>query len=236
MENTQVLRHPHIVRLDDAGYWEGTFFLTLEYCDGGSVDGLMRSRGGPLPVSEAVPIVLQCLDGMDYAHQAELPRVPLADGRFGQGRGLVHRDLKPANLFLCGSGPGRVAKVGDFGLAKAFDLAGLSGQTSTGSGGGTPAFMPRQQVINFKYARPDVDLWALAASLYYMLTGVYPRDFPPGKDPCQHVVESRAMPIRQRDPAIPRRLADVLDHALLDQPTIPFQSAAEFKRALSQAL
>jgi serine/threonine protein kinase len=64
-----------------------------------------------------------------------------------------------------------MAKVGDYGLAKAFDAAGLSGQTRTGSMAGTPHFMPRQQVVNFKYARPEVDVWAMAASLYNILAG-----------------------------------------------------------------
>ena len=76
-----------------------------------------------------------------------------------------------------------VAKVGDYGLSKAFDLAGLSGQTCTGAVAGTPAFLPRQQVINFKYARPEVDVWAAAAFLYYLLTVRPPREFPPGMDP-----------------------------------------------------
>ena len=79
-----------------------------------------------------ISATLQCLAGLEYAHNADLGSVKLADGTLGRGRGLVHRDLKPQNLFLCGSGGSRVGKVGDFGLAKAFDQAGLSGQTRTG--------------------------------------------------------------------------------------------------------
>ena len=153
-------------------------FFTLEYCDGGSVDRLMVRRGGKLAIGEAVPIILQTLDGLDYAHNAEIPNVKLKDGSIGRGRGLVHRDLKPQNLFLCTVGGTQVAKLGDYGLAKAFDMAGLSGHTYTGEVAGTPQFMPRQQVLRFKDLRPEADVWAIAAALYNMLTGRFPRDFP----------------------------------------------------------
>lgn len=101
---------------------------------------------------------------------------------------------------------------------------------------GTPYFMPRQQVINFKYAKPEVDVWAMAASLYALLTGSPPRNFVHGTDPWQRVLQTDAMPIRQRQPALPPRLADVIDLALIDRPNMHFQSAAEFKRALENAV
>jgi serine/threonine-protein kinase len=225
VESTRALRHPNVVRLHDAGCTQGIFFFTLDYCDGGSVDQFLQRRGSLPPLEESTSIIFQALDGLDYAHNV-----------FGPGKGLVHRDLKPHNLFLSGSGPTRTARVGDYGLAKAFDSAGLSGLTCSGEVLGTPSFMPRQQVINFKYARPEVDVWAIAASLYYLLTGSYPRDFPVGVDWWRVVLESNAVPIRKRNPSVPNRLAEVIDHALVDKPAIPFKTAAEFKRALESAL
>ena len=133
--NTQALQHPNVVRLWEAGCSQGTFFFTLEFCEGGSVDKLMARRGGKLSIDEARPIILQALDGLHYAHHAEIPHVKLKDGSIGQGRGLVHRDLKPQNIFLSTAGGSRVAKLGDYGLAKAFDMAGLSGHTCTGEVG-----------------------------------------------------------------------------------------------------
>ena len=123
-------------------------------------------------------------------------------------------------------------KVGDFGLAKAFDTAGLSGQTRTGSIAGTLSFMPRQQIVNFKYAKPEVDVWAMAASLYFMLTGTGPRDFPKGEDPCDVILRTSAIPIRQRNAKIPIKLAQVIDAALIDKPQINIKTAAELRRAL----
>ena len=152
----------------------------------------------------------------------------------GKGRGLVHRDLKPANLFLSGSGKQRLTKIADIGVGKAFDTAGLSGQTRTGSVGGTPVYMPRQQVINFKYAKPDVDVWAMAATFYNLLTGSFPRDFNSGMDPWRVVLQTQPVPIRQRNPKIPKKMAEVVDLALVDQPTITFKTATEFKQALME--
>jgi serine/threonine-protein kinase len=126
-------------------------------------------------------------------------------------QGLVHRDLKPHNLLLTGSGASPIAKVADFGLSKAFDAAGLSGQTRTGLTAGTPLFMPRQQVINFEYAKPDVDVWAMAATMYHMLTGRFPRNFVRGKDPWQTVLQTDPVPIRKRDSSIPPKLTGLLD-------------------------
>jgi serine/threonine protein kinase len=118
--NTRALKHPHVVELRDAGCWQGIFFFTLEFCDRGSVSQRMKDGGGTLPIDEAGAILLQVLDGLDYAHNADIPHVQRADGSIGRGRGLVHRDLKPGNIFLATAGGGRVAKVGDYGLAKAF--------------------------------------------------------------------------------------------------------------------
>jgi hypothetical protein len=230
--NTKALRHRHVVGLRDLGYSEDKFFFTLEYCEGGSVQDLLK-KSGRFPVETAVPLVMQALDGLEYAHRVELPAVQLADGSSAFARGLVHRDIKPGNILLAKEGNAYFAKVGDYGLAKAFDLAGLSGLSVTGQVGGTPGFMPRQQLLDYRNARPEVDVWGMAASLYYMLTLCYPRDFKKGTDVWKVVVQTDAIPIRQRRPDIPATLATVIDHALVEKPAIGFKTAAEFCEALS---
>jgi serine/threonine protein kinase len=236
IENCKALKHPNVVGLRDSGFAQSTLFFTMEYCDGGSVSDLVQRRGGKLPIPEAGPIILQALEGLAYAHSAEVPRVQLADGTVGSGRGLVHRDLKPDNLFLSGSGASLVTKIGDYGFAKAYELAGLSGLTASGTAAGTPEFMPRRQLSKFKYAKPEVDVWAMAASLYYMLTGAFPRDFSRYSDRFSVVEHCDPIPIRQREASIPAKLAEVIDLALSEKPTIHFQTASEFKQALEIAL
>jgi serine/threonine protein kinase len=235
MANCQALDHPNVVRTYDSGYAEGIFYLMMEFCDGESIDQLLISEG-VRPVDEALAIIDDVLAGLEYAHTAEVPNVRAEHGAPARSTGLVHRDLKPQNVFLATDDGGRrVAKVGDFGLAKAFDLAGLSGMTETGEAAGTPEFMPREQVLNYKYVRPEVDVWAAAATLYNMLTGYTPRDFPPGVDRWRRVLATDPVPILDRGVALPASLAHVIDQALVDRPEIKFKSAAEFRAALEPA-
>lgn len=236
VKNTSALDHPNVVRLFKSGSYKDIFFYTMEYCNGGSLDRVLKKCGGKMPLDEAAPIILQALDGLDYIHHAEIPDVELDDGKTGKVRGLVHRDLKPANIFLAETQGTRTAKIADVGVGKAFDTAGLSGLTRTGTVAGSPATMPRQQVINFKYAKPDVDVWAMAASFYILLTGEFPRRFPDDEDPCLTVLQSKAVPIQKRNSDIPPKVAEVIDRALIDNPEIVIKEAAELKQALMAAL
>ncbi len=230
--NMSALDHPNIVRLQGSGGSTDTYFFVMEYCAGGSVFDQMLRSDGKLSIEEAKNISLQALVGLEYAHSALIPNVLLADGSLASGKGLVHRDLKPHNILLSKSGNSTTAKIADFGLAKAYQLAGKSGNTGTGEVAGTWAFMPRQLAFNYKYAQPDVDVWSMAASLYYMLTGVPPRNFSGGRNPVGVVLRNNPIPIRERDSSIPRALAEVIDHALIEEPEIYFKSAGEFRKAL----
>jgi serine/threonine-protein kinase len=96
--------------------------------------------------------------------------------------------------------------------------------------------MPRQQVLKFKESKPEVDVWALAATLYHMLSGAYPRDFPSSAEKWQVVLQSDPVPIRNRNASIPAKLAKVIDHALVEKPDIGFKSALEFKQALEKVM
>ncbi|MFD0276010.1 protein kinase [Kitasatospora sp. NPDC127111] len=218
---TQEMRHPNIATLHDAGFANGTFYLTTEFCTGGSLDRLHTLRGDRRQIPEAVRLYAQALEGLEHAH----------------ARSVVHRDISPSNILLHHNDGGHpTVKISDFGIAKAFDLAGLSGLTRTGTTAGKPSFVPRQQVVDFRRATPAMDLWSLAASLYWTLTGHVPRDFPAGQDPWLAVLRAPAVPIRERVPHIPRALAEVIDHALTEEPQIGFETSADLRRALLTAL
>lgn len=225
--NVMALQHPNIVGYRNHGSSGGAFFFTTEYCGGGSVHDLVRRKAGPLSVDEAVPIVVQALAGLDHAHTVVLGP---------DARGLVHRDIKPANILLSGAEHNPTAKLGDFGLAKAFDRAGLSGHSMTGTVAGTVTFMARKQLINYKYARPDVDVWSMAASLYWMLTCRAPRQLPAGSDPILSVLSQPAVPIRDRNPHVPPRLAAVIDATLVEKPPSEITTARAFADALRSSV
>ena len=148
----------------------------------------------------------------------------------------MHRDLKPHNLLLSGREGKWTAKPGDFGMAKSFAQAGLSGMTVTGNVGGTPAYMPREQVINFRQVKPVTDVRSLGATFYGMLTGQLPRDFPRGVDPMEVVLGGRIVPIHERDAGIPKKLAEVIDRSLAVNPKDRWQDAAQMHHALGKAL
>src|SRR5205823_6526037 len=110
-----------------------------------------------------VAIGCQALDGLAHAHAKQ----------------IVHRDIKEANLMLL-RGSTLTVKVADFGLAKNFHKSGASGMTADGALGGTLAYMPKEQLLDFKYVKPPADIYALGATLYRLLTGEYPRDYKDG--------------------------------------------------------
>jgi hypothetical protein len=219
IEITRSLRHPRIVALIDHGSTESTFYFAMEYCAGGSVADLQRRQPGGLPLTLSVRIALDALEGLAFAHE----------------QGFVHRDLKPENLLLAdNSGSG--AKVTDFGLAKSFQQAGLSGMTATGAVAGTLYFMPREQLTHFRLLKPVSDVWSMGATLYYMLTGAYPREFRPGEDPLPVILRGGVVPIRARDPRLPEAIAAVVDRSVVDAVPERYQTAGEFRAALAGAM
>ncbi|MCX6923236.1 MAG: protein kinase [Verrucomicrobia bacterium] len=220
VQSTSSLSHPNIVQIFDFGTSRGIFFLAMEFCDGGSVDQLMLAHGGKLPLAICKPIMLHTLEALQYAH----------------AKGFVHRDLKPSNILLCFSKKDVTAKIADFGLAKLFEQAGLSGLTLTGNWGGSPHFMAREQVVNFKYVKPTSDIWSIGATFYAMLTGCLPRDYSPGRDPLQVVLQEAPVPLLQRNSEVPTKIASVIDKALADNVHHRYASAEEMRNALLRAL
>ena len=189
-------------------------------------------------MEEATRILLQVLSGLDYVHNVDLS-VPVQKGLFRgsmDAHGIVHRDFKPGNIFLLRAEDRPTAVIADFGMAKAFDVAGVSRVTKSGAVMGTPVFMPRQQAMDTKYAKPEVDVWAASASYYNMLTGTFPKNFRMGVNPWKVIVGESAVPINDRDVNIPKSLASVIDRALCEQPKIGYQSASALRKDIVAAL
>lgn len=215
MTITAQLRHPNIVKLYDQGHCEGIPYFIMEYCEGGSLWDFIRQHGGRVPLETAKPIMLAALEGLAHAHQ----------------QGIVHRDLKPQNILLDRS----VARISDFGLAKNFQQAGFSGLSITGNYAGTPLFMPREQLINFKHLKPVSDVWSIAATFYFMLTGAFPYPFTKDRDPIDVILNEPIIPIEKRLIRLPDKLAEVINDALSVHSAQRYPTAKEFHRDLTKA-
>jgi serine/threonine protein kinase len=97
---------------------------------------------------------------------------------------------------------------------------------------GTCAFMPPEQICNSRDAKPSSDLYAVGATLYWFLTGTLAHDFSHGGNPIKTILEQDPVPLRERDPTVPKGLADVIHRALSRHPANRFGSAHELREAL----
>ncbi|MFA5140135.1 MAG: FHA domain-containing serine/threonine-protein kinase [Elusimicrobiota bacterium] len=220
MRSTMELKHPNIVAFYGSGRFEGGLYFAMEYCDSGSFTTLMESCGGRVPLEQAAPLMLQVADALEYAH----------------ARDIVHRDLKPGNILLKKEGRGLTAKISDFGLAKNYKLAGLSGVTEVGTAAGTLAFAPKEQLLNFRFTNPATDVFSTGAAFYSLLTGSYAYAFESVKEPLEAILDSRMVPLRKRSPDLPQALCAVIDKAVSPEAASRYQNGAELRAALKEVL
>ena len=206
--NLAALDHPGIVKVLETFESNGTSYYSMEYCGGGSLDALIAGRGC-LPQDEALKYFGQMADALGYMH----------------GRHMLHLDMKPGNVMLRTSGE---AVLIDFGLSKQYDDDGVP-ESSTTIGGGTPGYAPIEQT-NYKegdgsgHLPVTMDIYALGATLYKMLTGERP---PVASDVLVNFPEK---PLR--DHGVSDNVVAALRRAMQPIPANRYQSVAAFAEAL----
>ena len=151
------LRSPHVVQILDHGVFQGTPYIAMELLDGEDF-GKRLQRIGRMPPSDVLRIVGQVCRALTKAH----------------GVGIVHRDLKPENIFLVPDDDREIAKVLDFGIAKATGTGIDGSNTKTGAMLGTPYYMSPEQAQGIKAVDARSDLWSLAVIVFQALTGRLP--------------------------------------------------------------
>lgn len=216
------LEHPNIVRFIESGTNNGAVYLVTEYVEGSDAARLADSHGGRLPYREAIDIVSQALDALAYAHS----------------KGYIHRDIKESNILISGTEPDVTAKLTDFGLAKSFTQSGMSGITMAGDMAGTFAYMPPEQIRDFRNVRPTSDIYAIGMTAYSLLAGDTALDLGPHTDiagTVKAIFEGQIIPLRQRAPEVPERVAEVIERALAKDAENRWQSAAAMRTALMHA-
>ncbi len=222
IEVAAALDHPNIVRFVESGTHNGAVYLVTEYVEGPDAARLADAQGGRLPYEQAIDIISQSLDALAYAH----------------ARGYIHRDIKESNILIAGASPNFTAKLTDFGLAKSFTQSGMSGITMAGDMAGTFAYMPPEQIRDFRNVRPTSDIYAVGMTAYSLLAGDVALDMGPANDMAgtvRAIFEGQIIPLRQRAPHVPERVAEVIERSLAKHPGERWQSAAAMRTALMHA-
>ncbi len=202
------LNHPHILTLHDSGEAAGHHYYVMPFIAGESLRDLL-TRDGALPVDEAVSIVREVAEALDYAHRA----------------GIVHRDIKPENILLHEGH----AVVADFGIARALDPSEAN-LTETGLVVGTPAYLSPEQITNEELDGRS-DLYSLGCVLFECLTGEAPFSGTSVAAIAQRIVTA-APSVRARRPEISQQLDQALQTVMATKSEQRFSTGQEFAAAL----
>jgi serine/threonine-protein kinase len=207
------LQHPHILPLYDSGEADGLLYYVMPFVDGESLRQRL-AREGPLPIGDALGIVREVADALQYAHD----------------HGVVHRDIKPENIMLSGGH----ALVADFGIAKALSAAGVEHLTLSGMVLGTPLYMSPEQISGTAVDGRS-DQYSLACTLYEALTGR-----PPFSGPSPQAVLARhsidPVPgVSAAGRVVPPPVEAAIKRAMAKDPAERFASMRGFVRALESS-
>jgi len=219
------LRHPHIVPLYDSGDAGGSLYYVMPYEAGASLRHRLATEG-PLPVDDVVLILRDVCDALAHAH----------------AHGVVHRDIKPDNVLLSG----RHALVTDFGVAKAFAVAGGQRERDTetttfaahnaaltnGAALGTPGYMAPEQLFGDEQVDHRADIYAVGVLAYELLSGRLP--FSGGTPTAVWPMHGGATPppLTTYRPDVPAPLAAVVMTCLAMDPAERWASADDVVRRL----
>jgi WD40 repeat protein/serine/threonine protein kinase len=226
------LQHPNIVQIYEVGECKGQPYFAMEFVDGGSLAAGLD--GTPWPAARAAALVETLARAAHAAHQC----------------GIIHRDLKPANVLLQLDKETRrqgdkekepssvslspclplslssaVPKLTDFGLAKRVE--GDSSLTQTGVIVGTPSYMAPEQAAARKDLGPAVDVYALGAILYELITGRPPFRSETVMDTLLQVLHDDPVRPRRLQPKVPRDLETVCLKCLQKIPSQRYGSALD---------
>lgn len=217
-ESVAALHHPNIVSIFEVGEHEGQHYFAMEFVEGSDLTKLVEQS--PLPEKEAAALVQTIAEAVHYAHQ----------------EGVIHRDLKPSNILLDQRGD---PQISDFGLAKRLgDLdPEASGAQLTVSGQvmGSPSFAAPEQIDGrSRESGREIDIYALGALLYYLLTGRPPFLADTLEHTLSLVISSPAPSPRILNPNLARDLETICLKCLEKDPERRYPTASELAEDLSR--
>ncbi len=208
------LRHPNIAQVIDFGEANNTLYYAMEYCEGGSLEELVK-RTGPLDPATVLLLAQQLAEALECSHR----------------RGFIHRDVKPANVMLADKSDALVLKLVDFGLVKPLvqDNERMASLTLDGQNFFTPLFASPEQVMEEELdARSD--LFSLGMTLWFLLKGASP------ETGSTAVIMAKRLSVDSYDAqlpaALPAKLAFVLQKLLEKDKANRFASATDVLSAI----
>ena len=208
------ISHPHTVYIFGSEEIAGAPVITMELLPGGTLKDRVAAEG-PLPPAVAVSAVLDIIGGLDAA----------------QAAGILHRDIKPSNCFVDNDGS---VKVGDFGLSISTLARDVHEQLATGFEG-TPQFAAPEQ-LRGEPLDVRADIYAVGATLYYLLTGQPPLEARDLRELVDRVNSEPPKTPRVLRPEIPSGLAAVILRCLSKSPAqrpVSYPQLAELLRPFS---
>src|SRR5262245_18153073 len=221
------LQHVNVAQVFEVGRVGDEYFLALEYVEGRDLRrtlALLGHRRARMPVDLALFVGRELANGLAYAHR----RV----GPDGQSLNLVHCDISPPNVLVSFEGE---TKVIDFGIAKSA-LRGTA--TDPKMGFGKFGYMAPEQLIRGGIVDHRTDIYAAGVVLYELLTGQ--RLYEAGPEPDYRALAKKVAKGEHKLPStIDRSLApydQLVSIALKPKPDDRYQTAAEFRDAIQQAL
>jgi len=207
------VRHPNVASVLHLGRTGSSYFYTMEFVEGETLEHLIR-RSGRVEVKLALEIATQVAAGLAAVHE----------------QNLVHRDIKPSNIMVRLKDDGSItAKIIDLGLAKAVTEPSFQTAISTPGGFvGTPEFASPEQFAGLALDTRS-DLYSLGVTLWEMLTGRTPFRGTPGEVMYQH--QHTPLPLGELE-AVPQPLVVLLEVLLEKDPARRFQNPGELLKAI----
>lgn len=209
---------PHSLRVIDIGRIEGgPPYLVLELLEGEDLRTLLHERG-PLPLGEAVGLVIQACRAVAEAH----------------AHGIIHRDLKPENLFLSRASDGaRVLKLIDFGISKRLVDVRAQNLTAFGESLGSPHYMSPEQMSAPERVDERSDVWSLGVVLFELLAGETPFQAETTPVVFARVIGGEPSPLTNFRRDLPKAFLRLLERCLAKDPNRRFGSVTELAHALA---
>jgi len=190
------LSHAHIVQAYDAGVSENNiYYFAMEYVEGETLQQRIRRQGYVRP-GPGIDLAIDIADALNYGWQRQH---------------LTHGDIKPENIMI---NQAEESKLADFGLAK------VAGHDFDGSDIMLTPLYAAPEMIRGEHAKGDcrADIYSFGATLYHMFGGTPPFPGEKAQEVMQRHLTEPLEPLRQRNPAVPRRISDLVGALLAKDP------------------